>query len=93
MMETPLTYPPDLVLTALLTAGRVVNSADSTGCSDDLTVVSLLEMEALESALEALYAWERQAFLARRETTVRELMEADICPEKPVDFNSQVSDN
>ena len=41
-------------------AKMVINSADNTGCSDDLTVVSAKAIEDLEKALEQFEPWLEQ---------------------------------
>ena len=56
--------PRAMMIELMLAARTVVDSADTTGCSDDLTVVSYRAMERLEEALANLSAWASEAHRA-----------------------------
>ena len=66
-MEMPQGLTGELVLAAR----AVVESADTTGCSDDLTVVSYRAMERLEEALANLSSWASEAHRADTATQRR----------------------
>ena len=56
--------PQGLMGELVLAARAVVESADTTGCSDDLTVVSYRAMERLEEALANLSSWATETLRA-----------------------------